>query len=132
MELAFYFLFVAAAIGGLALLLNRMGQGTPSVFTEAEARAAFLTALPDVTPGAGRVEVGGVLFALDGARFGLVRPMGRFPLVKILMKEEVASVEAEPKALRIRTRDFADPDFHFASDDPARLKAWVEDQIQIN
>ncbi|WP_370335693.1 hypothetical protein [Parvularcula marina] len=129
MALLLYFAFVAVAIGGVALLLNRLGKGREAEFSIEEARAHFLKAHPDETPEEERVFKGGVLLGLGAHRVAIIRPMGMFPLVRILARSEVSAVEALPGSLRIRTKDFADPQIKLGTDNAAVLRAWLEERL---
>lgn len=130
MELIFYFLFVAAAITGVALLLNRLGQGKQARYSVEEARGHLLAAYPDKDPGEPRDAEGAILFALPEKRIAIIRSMGKFPLVKILAGADVLSIGTTEDEVKLRTRDFADPLIHLKSDDPAGLRLWIESQIR--
>lgn len=125
MELILYFVFVAAAIGGVALLLNRLGQGGEESYTEEEAKAHLLAAHPGVQPEETIKAARAVLLSLGDGRIAVVRPMGRHPLVRIFGRDDIQAMDAEPGGLRIRTADFADPSIRLGAEDGAVLRNWI-------
>ena len=124
-ELIIYFAFVAVAIGGIALLLNKLGQGKEASYTDDEARAHLLSAYPGVEPEETIRAARAVLFSLGDGRVAVVRPMGRHPLVRVFGREDVQAMDAVPGGLRIRTADFADPSIRLGAEDGAVLRDWI-------
>lgn len=131
MMLVFYFLFVVVAIGGIALLLNRLGQGQEAAYTEEEALRHLQTTEPGVVVREIRTAGHARLFALEGGRLAIVRPMGRFPLVKILAREDIEAMDAIPGGLRLRTTDFADPSVRLQAEDGTVLRDWIERHLEL-
>jgi len=126
-ELILYFLFVAFAIGGVALLLNALGRGKSAVYTEEEARQHLLSSHPEETPSDGFNANGTILFRLDGNRVAIIRAMGQYPLIELINEADLRLIESKAGALVLQTRDFADPEIRLQTRDPEALKVWIDE-----
>ena len=77
-------------------------------------------------PGAGPpfVTEAALLFALEDG-IGVVRAQGRFPLVRVIGKDDVRDVQARAGRLTLRLRGFDDPRLVLRTDDPESLRDWL-------
>jgi hypothetical protein len=123
--LLLYFGFVAVAVGGLALALNRLGKGEQAAFSIDEARALLTSHFPDARPGEARTTRHAVLFALEGGGIGLVRAQGAHPLTRIVTAAEVRAVTSKPGRVTLKLRDYADPRIVLHPEEPEDLREWL-------
>lgn len=130
MELLLYFLFVAAAIGGLVLILNKLGLGASSAVSIDEAMSHFQSAYPDIEDPLEIIEAGrAVLMSFDNRKIGIVRPLGHFPVVKLLSKAELKDMRIGDSRLLLRLYDFADPLIQLDVEDPESVHQWIESRL---
>ncbi len=119
-----YAFFVAAGIGGIAYLLHRTGHGRAAVLEEGEARRLLEERTGQPVTGPPFITETALLFALEGG-VGVVRAQGRFPLVRIIGKEDVRDVQARAGGLRLRLSGFDDPALILRTQDPQALRDWL-------
>ncbi len=107
--------FSLAAIGGVALLLHRLGHSAATIFSDEEAvTAAFSLEFPEL-------EVDEVSLAADRRSalltlantpaVGVLRAMGKFSVAKTVSPTDIGSCSLTGRTLLLQFRDFADPAF---------------------
>lgn len=131
MEYILYLGFVAIAIGGIALLLNKLGQSGGEGYTAEEATLHFRSVYGEEKCLDIREAETAVLIALEGARLAIVRPMGKFPLIRIITANEVRALTVSAEGMQIRTVDYSDPSVKLRTAEPETLKSWIMSQLKI-
>ncbi|WP_306252536.1 hypothetical protein [Parvularcula sp. IMCC14364] len=121
--------FSVVSISLMAFLLHRLGQSTNHAFTDgAAAGSVFLEEFPDsrvdkvALSGDGRAAM---LTLANEPYIGLVRAMGKFSLARKVGPQSVRSVEVHETTVKLKLRDFADPDFSITFSETKEAERWA-------
>ncbi|MEM9839566.1 MAG: hypothetical protein AAF830_10500 [Pseudomonadota bacterium] len=126
-SLLVYLAFIALSLGGVWVLLDRLGLGEEAQPSELDAeRTLYEHNLPN---GDGAISTDNArLYDLSG-HVGVVRAHGHRLLTRIIRPQEVRSVERTKRGVAVRLRDFGEPAVLLITDEPDGVMDWLRARL---